>query len=557
MSEPAKKTTFSTGTSLKKNESMINAIKDRQAEELVIALCGAVGSGTSTIAKKLKELFHDYNYDTEIIKVSKLIEKHIEYVIEDLKTDDYLNNVFVSKIDCTKKIDDLDLGDRIALLQSAGNLLRQKTSKDILAQLSIKEIALKRDSEASTDDQDSKPVNEKNPRRHVTIIDSLKNPKEVELLQLIYKDMFYLFGVLCPEDIRRYRLIGQKKIDETKITQLMIRDKSEGEKHGQKFLDTILHSDFFVTNSMVNIDSLRPHLDRFIKIMMGRTSITPTIEENAMYHAQSAAAKSGCLSKQVGAAIIDEFGNLLSTGCNDVPKGGGGLYTIEDNEDDSRCMFQFGGKCINQDRKNDIFNEIDEMLEKKEHDIRSNAKKHSIDNTSFLTEVETVFKQIGKEVRSHKRLKNLIEFCRAIHAEMDAITSAARNGVVSLKNSYLFSTTFPCHNCARHIIATGISRVYYIEPYEKSLALSLHEDAITLDTSKSYTKDKKVQFIPFEGVSPKKYLKLFLSDDRKKDGARKKYDPKNSKPSIPALLDIRYDYETKVVDNLEYIGFKG
>ena len=189
MGKPAKKVLSSIGTSLKKSESMISEIEGRQAEELVIALCGAVGSGTSTIAKKIKELFRDYDYETEIIKVSKLIEKHIDYVIEDLKTDDYLNNVFVTKIDFTKKIDDLESGDRIALLQSAGNLLRQKTSKDILAQLSIKEIALKRDTEENTEDQDSKSIDERSPRRHVTIIDSLKNPKEVELLQLIYKDM--------------------------------------------------------------------------------------------------------------------------------------------------------------------------------------------------------------------------------------------------------------------------------------------------------------------------------------------------------------------------------
>ena len=76
--------------------------------------------------------------------------------------------------------------------------------------------------------------------------------------------------------------------------------------------------------------------------MMGDKGVTPTLEENAMFHAQSAAVKSGCLSKQVGAAIVDENGNLLATGCNDVPKAGGGLYSIENGEDDSRCMFKRG-----------------------------------------------------------------------------------------------------------------------------------------------------------------------------------------------------------------------
>ncbi|MDN3612645.1 hypothetical protein QWZ16_23945 [Vibrio ostreicida] len=26
---------------------------------------------------------------------------------------------------------------------------------------------------------------------------------------------------------------------------------------------------------------------------------------------------------------------------------------------------------------------------------------------------------------------------------------------------------FPCHNCAKHIVASGIKRVVYVEPYPK------------------------------------------------------------------------------------------
>ena len=326
-------------------------------------------------------------------------------------------------------------------------------------------------------------------------------------------------------------------IERVKALQLVIRDKSEGEKYGQQFLKTIQYSDFFITNTVSNVDHLKPRLDKYVKIIMGDTSITPTIEENAMFYAQSAAAKSGCLSKQVGAAIIDESGKLLSTGCNDVPKAGGGLYTTEDSEDDSRCMFEYSGKCINQDRKNKIFEDIENILDK-----HLNKKDHLI------------VKRISKEIRNHERLKNLIEFCRSIHAEMDAITSAARNGVVSLQNASLFSTTFPCHNCARHIVATGIKKVYYIEPYEKSLASDLHQDAISFDTTEKDNVDT-VKFIPFEGISPRKYLKLFLADNRKKDGVRAEFDSKKSIPSIAVLLETRYEYESKVVKFLEEKGF--
>ncbi len=517
-----------------KDKNMIDTIKDRQTEELVIAICGPIGSGTSTITKKLEKIFSDFDYQgIKKIKISELIERHIDTVKTELENDEYLKDSYAATIDLNKNINEIDKADRIALLQSAGNALRKKFSVDVLAQLAIKEIAVKRKA-----DESEKEGDERISRRYVTIIDSLKNPKEAELLQMVYRDMFYLFGVLCPEDIRQNRLIDQKKINPTKAVQLMMRDKSEGEKHGQQLLKTIYHSDFFVTNSKENVDSLEPNLNRYVRIIMGDKSITPTKEENAMFHAQSAAVKSGCLSKQVGAAIIDDQGNLLSTGCNDVPKAGGGLYSAEDKDDDSRCMFKYGNKCKNQEWKDDIFNDLDKILSA---NIKTNL---------------ALRKKISDEIRKHNRLKNLIEFCRAIHAEMDAITSAARNGKVPLKGASLFSTTFPCHNCARHIIATGISKVYYIEPYEKSLALNLHNDAISFNGDNSGITNK-VEFIPFEGVSPRKYLRLFQAEERKLDGARANYNQRTASPAIIVLLETRYEYESKVVEHLDRIGLQG
>ena len=539
MAEPAKKIGPNKKTLIKNTNTIIDEIKVRQTEELVLALCGSVGSGTSTIVNKIGEIFVEYGYRVEIIKISDLISKHLKIVRDELDKDEFLNDTYISKIDLSKDIKELDEDDRIALLQSAGNALRKKLSGDVLAQLAIKEIALKRDQEEGGGVEENDGIDQskedRKSRRHVTLIDSLKNPSEVELLQIVYRDMFYLFGVLYPEDIRLTRLVDQKEIDQTKATQLMLRDKSEGEKYGQQFLKTIFRSDFFVTNTKENVDSLKPGLERYSRIILGDKTITPTLEENAMFHAQSAAVKSGCLSRQVGAAIIDQSGNLISTGCNDVPKAGGGLYTTEDGANDSRCMYKYGGACKNQETKDKIFDEIDQIVKKYSENPSSTEK-------------------ISKDIRSHDRLNNLIEFCRAIHAEMDAITSAARNGGVSLKGASLFSTTFPCHNCARHIIAAGISKVYYIEPYEKSLALKLHKDSISFDIGNLGENGTKVEFIPFEGVSPSKYLRLFHAEERKQDGVRIEPDLKTAFPAIPMLMETRYEYESKVVENLEKIG---
>lgn len=76
----------------------------------------------------------------------------------------------------------------------------------------------------------------------------------------------------------------------------------------------------------------------------------------------------------------------------------------------------------------------------------------------------------------------------------------------------LYCTTFPCHNCAKHIIASGIKRVVYVEPYPKSKALEFHSESIELKSSFDIN-DKicsdKVIFEPFIGVGPRRFLDLF------------------------------------------------
>lgn len=62
----------------------------------------------------------------------------------------------------------------------------------------------------------------------------------------------------------------------------------------------------------------------------------------------------------------------------------------------------------------------------------------------------------GDDSKAHRNPED----CRAIHSEIDAISNAARAGV-ALEGSMLFVTRYPCENCAKAIIAAGISVVYY------------------------------------------------------------------------------------------------
>lgn len=111
---------------------------------------------------------------------------------------------------------------------------------------------------------------------------------------------------------------------------------------------------------------------------------------------------------------------------------------------------------------------------------------------------------------------DIIEFGRMIHAEMSAISDAARLGR-SIKDSTLFCTTFPCHVCAKHIVASGISEVVFLEPYPKSKARDLNPDAITFSEGE---KQSKVLFRPFIGISPRRYRDIFEKGKRKDGDGR-------------------------------------
>jgi deoxycytidylate deaminase len=498
----------------KKSINLIDSIESRKTDELVISICGAVGSGVSTVSDEIYKVLKSVGYTVKIIKLSK-----------------HITDFF--------RIDDIiDQYERIKTLQEKGNFIRENYGNDILSQLAIRDIFSFRDETFHAEQSEYEDIGEqlRQKRRHVTIIDSLKNPQEVDLLKKVYGNMFYLFGVLCNDNLRKERLI-KKGMNDANAADLMQRDKEDKESHGQQLLKTLQHADFFIRNNRHNISSIEKPIKRFIDLILGQNNITPTINEFGMYIAESSARRSGCISRQVGASILTEEGDIVSTGRNDVPKPLGGLYGEEDGEDDCRCFRHFDHSCANQKNKDTIFNKIEQLIIAKTSEVEGIAGRS-----------QEVASQIISSLKRDSEIKDLIEYSRAVHAEMDAITSAARNGNYSLRGTILFSTTFPCHHCARHIVAAGIKKVYYIEPYEKSLATKLHSDAIALDSQPSSPGKDKVIFTHFEGVAPKQYLHLFSCNNRKKDGKLINVDLISQHPTRPSFLDTFIEYESKVVE---------
>ena len=68
------------------------------------------------------------------------------------------------------------------------------------------------------------------------------------------------------------------------------------------------------------------------------------------------------------------------------------------------------------------------------------------------------------------------EICRAVHAEQNAIISAAVKGV-SIKGGTLYLNTYPCSICTRMLINAEIKRIVYDSDYNDPLSKEMLDES--------------------------------------------------------------------------------
>ncbi|MBP8019392.1 MAG: deoxycytidylate deaminase [Hylemonella sp.] len=483
-------------------------LSSTHTEQLVIALCGPIGSPLHEVATKLKEMLKQpFGYiECDVIRLSQFIQDHAD-----------ASNRAVAEIGA----------QRVRDLISLGNEMRNGYGHSVLAELAVNQIRVDRQLHGKDEDGGQYVT-----RRKCHIIDSIKNQEELDLLRTVYRESLYVVGVFAPVEHRINRL-QEKGFTTPDIAGLMDRDSGEELSGGQTVGETFPQCDFFLRMDTNTDTQLRSRVERFLHLIMDTKIITPTRAETAMYAAATAAGSSACLSRQVGAAVTDDEGEVLAIGWNDVPKAFGDLYVSDLKKDpngdqDKRC-WNHGGKCYNDEEKALLSDHVIEALK------------------AFIPENKR--KEAAMAVVGNKRLRGLIEFSRSIHAEMHAILTALRQTGGRVRGGSLYVTTYPCHSCARHIVAAGIKFVYFIEPYKKSLAIKLHGDAIT----ENEKDQERVQFLPYDGVAPSRYLSLFRMaiNSRKKNGIVIRVDPTTARPKLEKSLEALPALEGLVVKSLQ------
>lgn len=485
--------------------------------ELVFGFVGPTGVDLDQVCEALTAQLKSVGYETLTVSLSNIIRDYCGI--------ERFNGYF----------------DRIDMLMNAGNDLRKGNGHaEIVASMGIVELRNLR--ARITGD----PTKTHDSRRIAYIIRSFKRPEEVELYRTIYGKAFTLLSVYSSRASRLQSLtkkcLGNAKENETAeelAVRLVNRDnREEGEKYGQRVGQTFPLADFFITTEP------RPALDeqlkRLVRLTFGDPYISPTRDEQGMFFAQASALRSLDLSRQVGAAILTSDGDIISTGCNEVPKFGGGLYWGEDLPRDRDYE---RGIDSNIRIKTELVEDLVQRLQKNGWLAADKKEVPGEDLTKAALVGEESFLRDSK-------LFDVIEFGRAVHAEMAAISQAARNGV-SLQGARLFCTTFPCHICARHIVATGIRDVIFIEPYEKSRTAELFSDSIVIEPHEP--SNSRANFRPFVGVAPRRYMDFFQpSDDRKnKEGKILKQNDIATKPRLNRVIFTYLSVEQNVVEELE------
>lgn len=454
----------------------------------------------------------------------------------------------------------------------AGDRSRDRYGDEVLALLAVDEVNRVR----------SPPMSPQQGRYgDAFIFDSLMHPQEVALLRSVYGRRFFLLAVHSAAADREETLLADLRAsdpleqtypdeaarsgdpdieqaarkqyeaaEEVRLGQvhlLVHRDEGLSElatplspaPRGRRvsIRKTFALADVFISarESLTSAPDDQPGvLERFMMKVFDEPFITPTRHELGMAHAYVAARRSGSLARNVGAVITTPDGEILAVGTNEVPIAGGGQYwPLYDGSDSDHRDYRFSagagtsttpgeGQDSNDLVKLDLVRDLlARVLQVLPEQVAVDDKQREVFEQHIYDQEGVMSRLLDTELVAGAKAFDVIEFSRQVHAEMAAIVSCARRGI-STSGAVLYCTTFPCHECSRHIVAAGIGRVVYVEPYPKSRVAELHSDSVTVElftghpeTRKPTAEDGRVAFEPFLGISPDRHGDLFSATRKK------------------------------------------
>ncbi|HWR32661.1 MAG TPA: hypothetical protein VN451_04015 [Chitinophagaceae bacterium] len=333
-------------------------------------------------------------------------------------------------------------------------------------------------------------VNDSKPAK--IIIDSLRNPFEIMFFKQRYS-AFYLIAVNRDTKIREAFLKGYYG-KEYKAMESLLESEYNGGK-GKQFYKPYLRSciekaDIHITYrtqeetkelNEAKKDNASPYFSwqmqllKYLTLIEHPGLVTPSPEERCMQLAYSAKFNSGCISRQVGAAITDENYSIKAIGWNDTPEGqvpcllrntetllnASGEYVKEQMEKEKAVKLPAEREDLNLELS--AFTPFEKTNEKFKNALHSHYKEQLDSNRSNLKgrNVCMCFKSLQNSCVEGKNQVHT----RSLHAEENAFLQITKYGGTAIKNGKLFTTSSPCELCAKKAYQLGIKVIYYVDPY--------------------------------------------------------------------------------------------
>lgn len=494
---------------------MNHAVARISQPELFIGFVAPIGTDIRPAIDHFAHYFRSEGYTVVPIKVTDVFDRISKYLspIEKLK----------SKPEAI----------RLETYIKYGNQLREAFDDDaILATLTIVQIVQERTRLSSANAKKDGVV-----QKNVYLLYQFKRREEIDLLRSIYGRAFFQVSVYSRRGTRvdnlsrrfaQGRNRGNPNSFRGAAEDIVQRDENElDEKHGQR-VSRIFHDADIILNADKGVEDIEKQVTRFCNLLFGSNGISPNKHEYGMYAAKGAALRTLDLSRQVGAAIFSSDGDIISMGSNEVPKAGGGTYWSDGPENIDDRDYRHGYDA-NDKRKSELLSELFD-----------------------LAKVKNPEKIINQASIRESQFMDALEYGRIIHAEMSAICDAARLGK-SVKDAILFTTTFPCHMCAKHIVAAGIKKVIFLEPYPKSLTGYLHSDSVVIEGADRgmYAHYPSVDFEHFDGVSPRRYRELFERETRKSKGLFVEWKEGIKRPIVDLKFPFYLRLESAILDTAD------
>lgn len=247
-----------------------------------------------------------------------------------------------------------------------------------------------------------------------------------------------------------------------------------------------------VTDSRQYIQ-LKRKLIRYVSLIMNPGLVLPSPVERCMQLAYTAKLNSGCISRQVGAAITDAEYHLLSIGWNQQPEG-----QIPCSYRDLCSLYYHWSPEAYSDYECDDLDQIQknikapvtELLDTSDCPLTLQGKLPAY-----------CFKDIYNSIMGNVNQVHP----RSLHAEETAFLNLGQH---SAQGGILFTTSSPCELCAKKAKYKGISKIYYIEPYS---GISLKH---VLNIGAKSTRPK---MLLFTGAIGRAYTQLYTPLLPKKD----------------------------------------